>query len=923
MARGILEHLLLLVIVITGDEVRQVCTKVPSELHDESEQSHTHSVAEGGLLVVAFGCCLRILLVHAVADHLLCHKLDGLLLIARTQLVGEVAHRIHELSLVAHSRVPEDRQCHGCPGPIQLHSGEEGVLVGLLRLVEEDSGILLGTLVCLLFGVAVLDVSGLLGLVHRLGSDGHCQGIHEGVRGHTQTACGLDDVRPPHLPIGIRLHKASITGLPALPTLLEAREFLHSPVPALPRSCKALAQFYRSGIRYEGRHGEQLLDCGIDTEGNLRSGHTLGDVHGSTVDTVLGHGRMVHTGCNLRALAEVLPDDGACAVDTGHVLHLVAELLIGEQRVEVAVERCECRPVFHLLQVLDDHRECVAPKHIQCKAVPSTLDDGAGDGGRGSAVHVRSTHIHLTHAGIGQNLEREVVVDSSHRRTEHLLVHLVVLVADVHEELLLEPVGKFNESRVHLGLDCLHVLFLDTHTTEFHPAVGHLVHHVYVEQIALRQLVVLHLAAVPELHVHGGHPSLHRVEVRPTHLPSENIGHFIVKHLGGLLESLELRVIGIYPSAHEVVPEVAFSVDGFAAEVTEHLVEGGKRLEEEPQEAVVGKAVVLVAVLVILAAFEVGVGVVVNLLHAGLLCLTEGSATGDAVVEHLGETVNQFVVGFDSLHPVLTQSLLGGFHKLAVGSRSHLTGTPVFRCLTEFVLDTLLLVDGRLDVLNVFAGHLETGQFVTGCGLDGIVAAVQTLLCGCYMLVDGFEGHIHSILEDLHGPLAWSIQFALHLNALGIHLGAANLEQAVEHALGVTELVGHHQIHDSVNGSLEVLATGGPTGDGEHLLNLLAGNVGECTVVEQFFGKVGDGADGLAVVLPLGRCGHAHLGQILVNRTHPCVEFRTGLVVLLGHLHTAFLNYLIHRTGKFAPMNFCTLCKQFFAGIVGFLNIFQ
>ena len=77
-------------------------------------------------------------------------------------------------------------------------------------------------------------------------------------------------------------------------------------------------------------------------------------------------------------------------------------------------------------------------------------------------------------------------------------MHLVVLVAFFHKELVLHPVSKFQETRINKFFYVLHVFLGDTHTTQLHAAVCHLVNHVDIQKVALCQFVCLLLATVPE-----------------------------------------------------------------------------------------------------------------------------------------------------------------------------------------------------------------------------------------------------------------------------------------------------------------------------------------------------------------------------------------------------------------------------------------
>ena len=96
------KHLLLLVIIVTEEQVWKVWRKVPEELKAISEDHESchilHTLASEESLRSLHCLTFR----EALTDELLCHVLDAVLLVARSKPVLVVAERIVNLSLVAH-----------------------------------------------------------------------------------------------------------------------------------------------------------------------------------------------------------------------------------------------------------------------------------------------------------------------------------------------------------------------------------------------------------------------------------------------------------------------------------------------------------------------------------------------------------------------------------------------------------------------------------------------------------------------------------------------------------------------------------------------------------------------------------------------------------------------------------------------------
>ena len=138
-------------------------------------------------------------------------------------------------------------------------------------------------------------------------------------------------------------------------------------------------------------------------------------------------------------------------------------------------------------------------------------------------------------------------------------MNLVILVALVNKELFLHPVCELHEFRVKEILDVLNIFLGDTHTAQFHTTVTHLVSHVDVEQVALRQFVVFHLTAVKESYGRFRQFAVDGEEVAPRHVLAINLADFSVKDFQCVTIACVLLFGGGYPVAHITVPQIALA----------------------------------------------------------------------------------------------------------------------------------------------------------------------------------------------------------------------------------------------------------------------------------------------------------------------------------------------------------------------------
>ena len=179
----------------------------------------------------------------------------------------------------------------------------------------------------------------------------------------------------PHLPVHLALHQSWVSCHAALPTLFKDWQVLHRPFPCAYRVGDVGGKIYRVAVRKVGWHGEELLQCSENSETYLCCRYALGDVHCGLVKlgnrwTVCSCGHAAH-------VAEIVPQGLAASVHARHVHHLVAEMLVREQGVQVSVELCKCCPTLHLLNVVEYHAECVRTHHVKGEIIASALDNAA------------------------------------------------------------------------------------------------------------------------------------------------------------------------------------------------------------------------------------------------------------------------------------------------------------------------------------------------------------------------------------------------------------------------------------------------------------------------------------------------------------------------------------------------------------------
>ena len=131
----------------------------------------------------------------------------------------------------------------------------------------------------------------------------------------------------------------------------------------------------------------------------------------------------------------------------------------------------------------------VGIRHVPVRYARSALDDGTGLRADTLGHALTGTVLHLTLDGVLVAHKREIVLDIGHVCTEHTLVYLVALVAQLHKKLFLNPVRKLLQLRIKRFLYLLYYLFRHTHATVRRLAHRHLVNHIQISQLGLRELV--------------------------------------------------------------------------------------------------------------------------------------------------------------------------------------------------------------------------------------------------------------------------------------------------------------------------------------------------------------------------------------------------------------------------------------------------
>ena len=456
-------------------------------------------------------------------------------------------------------------------------------------------------------------------------------------------------------------------------------------------------------------------------------------------------------------------------------------------------------------------------------------------------------------------------------------MRLVVFVARLHQELVLQPVGQLHKPRVKCLLYILNIALADAHLTQFHAPVKHLVHHVDIHQVALRQLALLHLAAVPERH-RGFRQTAHLAdEVAPRlHLAAKQLMGLGIKC--GILaaHTLYLLLAGIHPTAHEAVIQVALTVGTPAAEKAEHLVKRAERRKHQLHKRVVHKLVnrLRLVVLVARAALHVAVGVVLYLAHALLLGLLERLRVGHALAQAARHAGHKVIVSLCAVNPVLPDCLARHLHILAVGFRVALALVGIVMRLLHLLAQIVLLGLAPGDVLHISQRQLQTGIVQGRLVSHRHIGTAHTMLRIRHSVLNVGALPTASLLKHLHRVRTVCVKLTLHLHAACVHLRALDAFERVQRGFGILQLVVHHDVHHLPHIALDVVVPRAVLHRGQQTLHLLLAQVVQITAVHQHTRKVGHTLHRRHVKLPLQAHRLAQVSQVAAYGTHGIIAQR-------------------------------------------------
>ncbi len=141
-----------------------------------------------------------------------------------------------------------------------------------------------------------------------------------------------------------------------------------------------------------------------------------------------------------------------------------------------------------------------------------------------------------------------------------------------------------------------------------------------------------HLAAVPKSYAGFGQFALHADEVAPRFAFAKQFRGLFIKLREFGSYSLQLFVAAVYPSAHEVAPQIALATRTLVAHHAQYLVEGAQRREQELHKAIVHEFVfpIIFVVFVGRSPLHVGVGIMMDFVHSHFLGFAEGFGVLDA-----------------------------------------------------------------------------------------------------------------------------------------------------------------------------------------------------------------------------------------------------------------------------------------------------
>ena len=194
-------------------------------------------------------------------------------------------------------------------------------------------------------------------------------------------------------------------------------------------------------------------------------------------------------------------------------------------------------------------------------------------------------------------------------------------------------------------------------------------------------------------------------------------------------------------------------------------------------------------------AYHIGVGIVVDSLHTLLLCLAPLLGSLYAAAQHSAYLLHDGAVGFGSLDFVLTDSIIGSVHILAVGFLIHFACVQVLLGLLDAVAQCLFFGFAVGDVLGKLVGKQQTAVLQSSFIGHGLVIAAHAVQCLGNALLDvglwqgsGFPYHL------CNGLSVW-VKLPLHLDASCIYTATTGGEQSAEHVCTHAQLVINHDVH--------------------------------------------------------------------------------------------------------------------------------
>ena len=162
-------------------------------------------------------------------------------------------------------------------------------------------------------------------------------------------------------------------------------------------------------------------------------------------------------------------------------------------------------------------------------------------------------------------------------------MHRIVLRAKARQKFILHPVGKRDETRVKHLLNGIHVALRYTHLAKLHLSVRHLIHHVDVKQVALRERVVRALASVHKRYFTGRHIAQHRGYVAPMRHAQHFLG-FRIKRLNGIAVTTQLLFAALVAATHKLLVQISLAMHVLAAKHAHKLLKRGRGLKQETNQ---------------------------------------------------------------------------------------------------------------------------------------------------------------------------------------------------------------------------------------------------------------------------------------------------------------------------------------------------